>query len=88
MKIGPSNTILEPFEYGEMSTETHVPKTAPAFYTLPLQTAPHPFPHQVNNNEKFAILNLTIKFDPLPPPYPCYLKQIILIILKTILDIK
>ena len=44
MKNGPSNTILEPFEYEEMSTETHVPKTAPAFYTLPLQTAPHPLP--------------------------------------------
>ncbi len=42
MKIGPGNTILKPFEYGKMSTETGVPKTAPAFYTLPLQTAPDP----------------------------------------------
>ncbi len=31
------------------------------------------FPHQVNRNEKFTILNLTTRSDPLPPPY---LKQI------------
>ncbi len=34
--------IVDPIEYGKMSTETHVAKTAPAFYTLPLQTAPDP----------------------------------------------
>ncbi len=43
MKIGPGNAILELFKYEKMSTETHVVKTAPASYTLPLQTAPDPF---------------------------------------------
>ncbi len=42
MKIGPGNAILELFKYEKMSTETHVLKTAPASYTLPLQTAPDP----------------------------------------------
>ncbi len=44
MKIGPGNDILELFKYEKMSTETHVLKTAPASYTLPLQTAPEPLP--------------------------------------------
>ncbi len=42
MKIGPGNAILELFKFEKMSMETHVLKTAPASYTLPLQTAPDP----------------------------------------------
>ena len=36
------NTILEPVKIVKVSTKSHIAKTVPASYTLPLQTVPDP----------------------------------------------
>ncbi len=42
MKIGPVNTILVSIKVGKVSTKTHLAKTVPASYTLPIQMVSDP----------------------------------------------